>query len=359
MFLILVIVLAAGHISPATAFAGGLEDDDWVFISYNLYRVGNGYELYDDGKDFEESLRTPGDEIGALPVPVREGYDFKGWYLVEDPNSSTDPKHKASPQTVIVDNGGGEMNLYARWDAQTCSIFFDSNGGSQPQQLTRALLYDEEIGALEEDLTRDGYTFKGWYTSATGGTKVKSTDPVKKKELRLYAQWTPLEYSLTLEPEGGTLAGDATKTVKYDQPYGAALSNPTRDNYDFAGWYTEPDGGTKVTSTTKYTTLGSSTLYARWTIKPAPAPKPTPKPYVAPAPVQFKVTFNGNKGKIKKKKTQVVMKVQNTTVGKLPKPTRKGYKFKGWYTKKKKGKKIKASAKVTKNITYYAQWKKK
>jgi uncharacterized repeat protein (TIGR02543 family) len=45
---------------------------------------------------------------------------------------------------------------------------------------------------------------------------------------------------------------------------------------------------------------------------------------------------------------------------KLPKPKRKGYKFSGWYTKKKGGAKIKSSTKMpANNVTYYAHWKKK
>jgi uncharacterized repeat protein (TIGR02543 family) len=46
--------------------------------------------------------------------------------------------------------------------------------------------------------------------------------------------------------------------------------------------------------------------------------------------------------------------------GKLPKPKRTGYIFKGWYTKKTGGKKVSASTlyRITKNLTLYAHWKK-
>ena len=65
-----------------------------------------------------------------------------------------------------------------------------------------------------------------------------------------------------------------------------------------------------------------------------------------------KVTFNANGGS--GGKTRSVAK--GKAVGTLPKATRKGYKFKGWYTKKSGGTKIKATTKATKNVTYYAQW---
>ena len=43
-------------------------------------------------------------------------------------------------------------------------------------------------------------------------------------------------------------------------------------------------------------------------------------------------------------------------MGALPKATKKGYKLKGWYTKKSGGSKVKTSTKVKKSVTYYAHW---
>ena len=75
-----------------------------------------------------------------------------------------------------------------------------------------------------------------------------------------------------------------------------------------------------------------------------------------------KVRFNPGKGTLKKA-SKLRWRAQNAKIGKLPKPKRKGYTFKGWYTGKGgKGKKIKASTRAkftgsTKN--YYAKWKKR
>ena len=78
------------------------------------------------------------------------------------------------------------------------------------------------------------------------------------------------------------------------------------------------------------------------------------------APKKVKVTWNANGGKIGTAKTKVTTVKKNAKVGKLFKePKRTGYTFKGWYTKKSGGKKITTVTKVTKKITYHAQWKKK
>ena len=64
------------------------------------------------------------------------------------------------------------------------------------------------------------------------------------------------------------------------------------------------------------------------------------------------VSFNANGGKGSKAKAVVPGKA----VGSLPAATRKGYMLNGWYTKKSGGTKIAATTKVTKDVTYYAQW---
>ena len=65
------------------------------------------------------------------------------------------------------------------------------------------------------------------------------------------------------------------------------------------------------------------------------------------------VTFDANGGTADKSS---VMKDKNATVGTLPGATRKGFAFKGWFTDKSGGTQITEKTKVTKNVTYYAQW---
>ena len=74
------------------------------------------------------------------------------------------------------------------------------------------------------------------------------------------------------------------------------------------------------------------------------------------APKKVKVTFNVNGGKAlsKAKKTKSI--TAGKKVGTLPKVTRKGYTFKGWYTKKSGGKKISKNTQIKKKTTYYARW---
>lgn len=121
-----------------------------------------------------------------------------------------------------------------------------------------------------------------------------------------------------------------------NQKYGA-LPEPTRKGYTFQGWYTSAKKGTKIKSSTRVKFTQDHTLYARWKAK------------------TYKVKLNARGGKVSKSSYK---KTYGSTYGKLPTPTRKGYKFLGWFTKKSGGTQILPTSKVkiTKTTTLYAHW---
>ena len=71
--------------------------------------------------------------------------------------------------------------------------------------------------------------------------------------------------TVTFDPNGGMLAeADKTKSLTTGEPYGT-LPVPSYAGYDFAGWYTEQNGGTEIKENTTVTVFGTQTLYAHWT----------------------------------------------------------------------------------------------
>lgn len=132
-------------------------------------------------------------------------------------------------------------------------------------------------------------------------------------------------------------------SAKYDdvlvttgKKYGK-LPKPTRKGYTFQGWYTSAKKGAKIKSATLVTSLENHTLYAHWKAK------------------NYKVKLNANGGKVSKSSYKVTYA---STYGKLATPTKKGYTFLGWYTKKNGGTRILSTSKVkiTKTTTLYAHW---
>ncbi|MDO5291928.1 MAG: InlB B-repeat-containing protein [bacterium] len=198
------------------------------------------------------------DEIEALPVPTRTGYTFKGWYTAKTGGiqvTKADLAKDSKDQTV-----------YAQWTANQYKVTFNANGGKCN---TSTMIYktDETLKSLPT-ATKTGYTFNGWYTAKTGGTKVTAASIVKTaKNQTVYAQWTAKKSVVTLNANGGYIGNTKTKTVKTNVVYNGkyTLKTPKRAGYVFKGWYTAKTGGTKITSSSKVTVTKNTTLYAQWT----------------------------------------------------------------------------------------------
>ncbi|MDE6314091.1 MAG: InlB B-repeat-containing protein [Lachnospiraceae bacterium] len=126
------------------------------------------------------------------------------------------------------------------------------------------------------------------------------------------------------------------KTVTYGKKYGK-LPAPERKGYTFEGWYTDSKNGTRVKASTKFKKKCDVTLYAHWTAK------------------TYKIKLNSMGGKVSKSSYK---KTYGKKYGNLAAPTKDGYTFMGWFTKKSGGKLITSTSKVTvtKNTTLYAHW---
>ena len=181
----------------------------------------------------------------------------------------------------IAGNYGSKFSNRAR---ATCTVTpasylvtFDPNGGKVSQEST-AVTINKPYGTLPTP-NRTGYSFAGWYTKETGGTKVTETTTVgENPPTKLYAHWTANKYLVYFDANGGefnTAGGTVSKknsTVTYGSKYNS-MPTPTRTGgYNFAGWYTEATGGTEITSDTTVTTAKTHILYAHWHLTPARAP---------------------------------------------------------------------------------------
>ena len=113
---------------------------------------------------------------GTLPTPTRTGYTFKGWFT-----ASAGGTQVTSATTVTI---GYDHVLYAQWTGDNITVTFDANGGTvSPSSKTvqRGMAY----GSLPVP-TRSGYLFAGWYTAASGGTKVSGRPTAN---VTIYAHW--------------------------------------------------------------------------------------------------------------------------------------------------------------------------
>lgn len=120
---------------------------------------------------------------------------------------------------------------------------------------------DGTYGALPTPDERTGYTFDGWYTAETGGTKANSS--MKATAYTLYARWIPLTYEVTLIGNGGS----GKNLTSYTFGKGAELpADWTKQCAKFDGWYTAATGGSKIDKIGADES-GNKTYYARWTVE--------------------------------------------------------------------------------------------
>ncbi len=143
-------------------------------------------------------------------------------------------------------------------------IVFAPNGG-RVSSGSKTVICGKTYGTLPTP-TRRGYTFAGWYTAKSGGSRIGSSSVVRTtRNQTLYARWKLVKYKIQYRlgkgknsrsnPVGYTVA---SRTI--------VLKNPVRKGYTFKGWYSDPKFKKKVRKIAAGST-GSRKLYARWVRK--------------------------------------------------------------------------------------------
>ena len=164
-----------------------------------------------NGSTSSTKLTYYADGSFTINNPTRSGYTFTGWTLTftdaggadesnnyQAPASSDYPHVGATIYNASQGTGvfvGKDLNsskalyvgnmkniaLSANWteNIKTCTLTINPNGGSydgKTTNSTKTMTYDSSNNNGIGTPTRTGYTFKGWYTSASGGTPVWDTN---------------------------------------------------------------------------------------------------------------------------------------------------------------------------------------
>jgi len=321
--------------------------------------------------------------LGLLTTITRANHTFAGWWT--DPNGG----NQVNQNTIVSTN----MRLFARW---TVTVTFNANGGTAANT-TRQVFSGQNIGALHT-IARANHTFAGWWTERTGGTQITPNHMITR-HTTFFARWratvtfnptlgavSPTTRDiLTVAPIGplpipigrnitfggwwfNTVGGaqvtettSVTASVTYFARWHAVITfiggnqsnmpmrtviaqlnstlrnwaNPTRPNYIFNGWWTQPNGGQRLTTQTLITE--NITFFARWT------------------PIVRTVQFNPNGGEGGVLRRSVTI---NNPIGILPTPTRQGHTFAGWFTEAARStNQINESSIITADVTFFARWR--
>ncbi|MBD5132019.1 MAG: InlB B-repeat-containing protein [Clostridiales bacterium] len=197
--------------------------------------------------------------VSGISEPTRTGYRFDGWYTLASGGD------KVALSTTYTFNSS--TTLYAHW-IKTYTVTFDANGGawgddSNPH--TQEVAEGDAPIKPEDDPTRSGYKFTGWYANTEGGDEITSF-PAVSGNVTYYAHWeenTATTYTITFNANGGTCTMASATTNESGNL--TTLPTATRDYHTFDGWYTAASGGTQVTTSTTFSS--DTPVYAHWTVR--------------------------------------------------------------------------------------------
>ena len=276
---------------------------NWRPITYDISYVLNG------GTNDAENPSTYNTEISVeLKAPTKAGYTFAGWFADKDFSVET---------TGISLGEGNSKTFYAKWNANENTIVFNANSGCG-SMINMTVATDSTIKLTTNAFSKDGYTFKGWATSASGNVVYAdeaSYTMGTEESYTLYAVWEANKNTLVFNANGGS-GSMSNMTISTDSTAKLTSNAFEKAGYTFMGWSTSASGSVEYTDGANYTMGANSTytLYAVWQVN------------------INGVVFNANGGKGTMSSFELATGITDT----LPKNTftKDGYTFKGWATTK-------------------------
>ncbi|PKK95109.1 MAG: hypothetical protein CVV60_02965 [Tenericutes bacterium HGW-Tenericutes-5] len=188
---------------------------------YDIILHGNG-GLF--GENETDIITQPyQSSVTHTDIPIREGYQFSGWYLnAEGTGSPISLTNYSMPLNGI--------DLYAKWEAISYTITYHDLFGTQNGNPTTYKITDSFI--LSNPTSRVGYTFIGWFDGAEVENQVTEIQLGTTGNLNLYARWEPKEYTITFNSSGGDFV--APLSVLFDEEF--ILPATVKTGYTFIEW---------------------------------------------------------------------------------------------------------------------------
>ena len=213
----------------------------------------------------------------------KTGHTFAGW--AKSSGGSVEYSDKQSVKNLTT-TCNGTVNLYAKWNAKSVVVTFNSNGAtSGKNDQTQTFTYgvaNQKFSA--KGLEKTGYTLQGWgdsnnnvknYDTLSGVSDswINSNSPKKT----IYAAWKANTFTVEYNANGGT-GTTSSHNCTYDSACTLKANGFTKTGHTFTGWKKGNTGGllSANTSIKNIVTNGTVTYYAQW------------------APKTVEVTFNSN-----------------------------------------------------------------
>ena len=292
---------------------------NWQVIEYTIITLLEGGNAGSSQVYFYTVEQTV-----TLPTPTRTGYTFLGW----TGEGITTPQ----PNVTIPKGSTGDKTYIENWELTEYNITMDLNGGSGQEKVVYTMT-DEDFELPTP--TRNGYEFVGWTGEGITTPQTSVKIPKGSTGNKAYtANWQVIEYTITLDTNGGPVVSPIKYTVEdlFTLPY------ILRPGYEFAGWTLDGSGMLPFTPLIIYPgTTGDLHYKAEWRL------------------AEYTITMDLNGGSGQEK---VVYTITDEDF-ELPTPTRNGYEFVGWTGERitTPQTRVKIPKGSTGNKAYTANWK--
>ena len=263
---------------------------NWQVIEYTIITLLEGGNAGSSGEYFYTVEQTV-----TLPTPTRTGYTFLGW----TGEGITTPQ----PNVTIPKGSTGDKTYIENWELTEYNITMDLNGGSGQEKVVYTMT-DEDFELPTP--TRNGYEFVGWTGEGITTPQTSVKIPKGSTGNKAYtANWKVIEYTITLDTNGGPVVSP----IKYTVEDSFTLPYILRPGYEFAGWTLDGSGMLPFTPLIIYpSTTGDLHYKAEWRL------------------AEYTITMDLDGGSGQEK---VVYTITDEDF-ELPTPTRNGYEFVGW-----------------------------
>jgi len=308
--------ISVGTTGPVVLYA------KWEAVEYTItFLYDNAIGDYAEGTVVKTTYTVEDEFEFAALVCKTVGYTFDGWFTEKNVGTGT-------KVTGVTKGTSGNITVYAQFGLEEYDITYNNVNGATNNNPTHYNATSEDFTIYP--LTKEGYTFDGWFTNEECTTPANLTiTKGSNGDITLYAKWTPITYTIEYVTYGGTATGNPKTYIITDN---VTFNNATLSGYVFKGWYTAAEGGSKVTGITAGTT-GNIILYAHWD-------------YVST------ITFESNGGS----PVNSISNVEGTAISAPVAPTKEHYTFAGWYSDAALKNAYSFTTQPAEDITLYAKW---
>ncbi|MCM1298338.1 MAG: InlB B-repeat-containing protein [Firmicutes bacterium] len=222
----------------------------WSTDEYGLEFVLNGGE-FDPEDNIRDSYVYGSQDV--LPVPVKEGFKFMGWYENEDLSDSAVYK-------IPADSAGNKI-YYAKWvenDAKEYSVIFRVDGS-----ISVVVVYEGEIPQYPKGTPvkasddKYDYEFAGW------SPEIAPAYDFNVYEAKFNA--VPKSFDITLDLDGGTIAEQEWPS-SYTYGDNTTLPIPEKEGFSFIGWYTDGEFSGDPLTEVSEEEFGDKLFFAKWAL---------------------------------------------------------------------------------------------